>query len=688
MLETALFGPEKGARFFDLAGMTSVIQSPPMRPPAIFSAKRRRGWALSVRSRNGALIVFGGLAAGAPELCAIILLRVRHMNRSSRSEMRAFKGKPLSILASMVLSSLGAVGGLLIFERVEQAIWRDTRVGGLHVVATAVIVVIFAGVNYLLMNKYRGLQQELLDEINDRIRIEEDLKRKNDYLENITENSPDAIGIVDGRGKLIKWNRMAAEMFGYPPDELLGRPAFNLYADAKELDDMLRELRSGGVVKKREMSLKAKDGRLFSAELSLGLIRDSENKVIGSVCVARDLSELRKAWEATQAANEGLQREISERRQIEQALSQSENTYRTIFENTAAATLIVDDDGTIFLANAQCEKLVGRSREKLEGGRKWTEFVAEDDSARMKKYSELRKVDPSSVPYQYEFRIVDGHGGVKPVMATIGKIPGTSRTVASLLDMTEFRKMEADLLNARKHESIGMLAAGVAHDFNNLLGIVLGNISLAGLSLGPESEASAPLATAEKTVLQAKHLTERLLNASKAAAPIKTTESLRGLIVDAVELALLGSSVKCRLRIPDDLWRVDCDSMQIHQAITNLAVNAREASEEGGVIDVSAENERLAPGRIPASMDGRCVKIAITDHGKGIPQEALSRVFDPYFSTKERGTQKGMGLGLTAAYSIARSHGGRILIESAPDSGTTVIMYLPASRDAGEGETC
>jgi two-component system, cell cycle sensor histidine kinase and response regulator CckA len=150
------------------------------------------------------------------------------------------------------------------------------------------------------------------------------------------------------------------------------------------------------------------------------------------------------------------------------------------------------------------------------------------------------------------------------------------------------------------------------------------------------------------------------------------------LIADAINAALRGSAVRCELDLAEDLWPVDCDAAQIKEMIVNLAVNAEEAMEQGGTIEVSARNERLVTGSMITLKAGKYLHLSIKDHGKGIPEELLPRVFDPYFSTKKRGSRKGMGLGLTMAYAIVKRHRGDISLESEVGVGTTLQIYLPA----------
>jgi PAS domain S-box-containing protein len=260
-----------------------------------------------------------------------------------------------------------------------------------------------------------------------------------------------------------------------------------------------------------------------------------------------------------------------------------------------------------------------------------------------------------------------------PMLDDAGNITGS---VHVMHDITEKRKMEKDLLRAQKLESLGVLAGGIAHDFNNILTTVLGNISLAKMMLNPEDKIFNSLNDAEKASLRAKDLTQQLLTFSMGGEPIKETASIVNLIKDSARFALRGSNVRCEFSIPDDLWVVEIDEGQINQVISNLIINADQAMPEGGVINVNAENVTIASEKVLPLEHGKYVKISIRDHGIGIASEYLHKIFDPYFTTKH----KGSGLGLATTYSIVNKHDGYIDVESELGVGTTFYIHLPASE--------
>jgi len=242
-------------------------------------------------------------------------------------------------------------------------------------------------------------------------------------------------------------------------------------------------------------------------------------------------------------------------------------------------------------------------------------------------------------------------------------------------EMKERTKAEDELIKARRLESIGLLAGGIAHDFNNLLTAIVGNISLAKMTVPPESKVFGRLIEAEKASMRARDLTQQLLTFAKGGAPIKKTVSIAELLIDSASFALSGSNVKCSFDLPSDLWPADIDEGQISQVINNLIINADHAMTGGGLISVRAENLVIGDVDSMPLNAGNYIKISVEDHGSGIPEDLLPKIFDPYFTTKPKGT----GLGLTTCYSIIKRHDGLITAESQLDKGSTFYIYLPAS---------
>ncbi len=242
-------------------------------------------------------------------------------------------------------------------------------------------------------------------------------------------------------------------------------------------------------------------------------------------------------------------------------------------------------------------------------------------------------------------------------------------------------KLVDELFNAKKLEAIGVLAGGIAHDFNNLLFVIMGNINMAQLKIEKDHEAQRHLVEAEKACLRAKDLTQKFITFSSGGGPVKCRISLHELVQSIGDLVLRGSMITSRIERASELWDVDVDENQMRQVFTSLIENAREAMSRGGLICINSENIEIdGPGPEWGDLGaGRYVRVSIADEGAGIPEQNMPSIFDPYFSTKYRGSQKGMGLGLAIAHSVIKKHNGSIKVESVPGKGTIVSVLIPAA---------
>jgi signal transduction histidine kinase len=298
----------------------------------------------------------------------------------------------------------------------------------------------------------------------------------------------------------------------------------------------------------------------------------------------------------------------------------------------------------------------------------------------------VRTAREAGESFSLDYRIMRPDGGIRTLRGEgepIRAPDGTPlRLMAVAQDITEQKRMEEELIRARKFEAAGMMAAGIGHDFNNMLTVILGNLELAQDEGTPSEQLDRYLAEAGNAALRARDLTSRLVSLSQGAQPLFRVAPVADPVRQAVDSALAGSGVDWELTVSERPHPVEIDPEQIRHAISNLAVNAREAMPEGGRVSVHLRNFTVENGT--ASLDlplekGDYVEIVIRDRGRGISTEDLPRIFDPYFSTKERGVQKGMGLGLSLAYAIIQKHRGALTVASAPGEGTAFFIYLPAA---------
>jgi PAS domain S-box-containing protein len=389
------------------------------------------------------------------------------------------------------------------------------------------------------------------------------------------------------------------------------------------------------------------------------------------------------------AANVSLRQEIEERKQAQEAIARAKQEWERTFDTVPDLIAIIDANYRIVRVNRAMADRVGLGPGEAVG-KPCHKLIC------------LRGGPPSSCPHaklladgrEHAVEIPDYRSeGAFIVSATPfhdgnGLLIGSVYVARDISDYKraeeERRRLEERLQHAQRMESIGTLAGGIAHDFNNLLAGIVGYISLAQLRTHPGDSVFDLLSKAEETTLRAKDLTQRLITFSKGGAPIKRTISVPEMIMDSAGLSLGSSNVRCNFSISPVLRSVDVDERQMGQVISNLILNAKEAMPNGGVITVRAENATLNEGGTVGGISSghdQYVMISIEDEGGGIAPEDLRRVFDPYFTTKEMGAQKGMGLGLTIAHSIVTKHGGHLEVQSQVGKGSTFRVYLPASGE-------
>ena len=380
-------------------------------------------------------------------------------------------------------------------------------------------------------------------------------------------------------------------------------------------------------------------------------------------------------------ANESLQEEINERKRAEEALRDSEEMFRTITGTAADAITLVDDQGKVRYWNPAAENIFGYGSVEILG-KELHALVMPDTQGQVfeKGFSAFTKTGKGPIVGKTAvFQAVRKDGTAFPAEISVSslKIKGRWHALGIIRDVTERSKMEEEINNVRRLESMGILAGGIAHDFNNLLTGILGNISLARAFLGSEKDVRESLQEAEKASIQAKNLSNRLLTFSRGGAPVKETSSVAELIKDSTGFALTGSKVKPEYAIDEELWPVEIDKGQIAQVIHNLVINADQAMPEGGTVTIGAHNVEVEEKNRHGLPEGRYVRISVDDCGEGIPEEHRSKIFDPYFSTKSNGS----GIGLSIVYSIIKHHDGAVTVETGTGTGTTFNVYLPASDE-------
>ncbi len=368
--------------------------------------------------------------------------------------------------------------------------------------------------------------------------------------------------------------------------------------------------------------------------------------------------------------------QILQSRKLEKKIRDSEEQYRLLVENVNDAIVISQHDKFIFF-NKQFATMLGYKYDELLM-KDYTEVYTEKAVEILMERQRIRnRGTEASSRYETVFKKKDGKTIDVEANVSIIEYRGDRATFAVIRDITERKRIEKEARRNQNLESIGILAGGIAHDFNNILTIILGNITLSKMYAKPEDKVYKRLVEAEKGAMRAKDLTQQLLTFSKGGAPVKETASIAEFLKESASFALSGSNVKCIFSIPEDIWAVEIDKGQINQVFNNLVINADQAMPEGGILKVNAENITITSADILPLQKGKYVKFSFEDHGIGISSHYLDKIFDPYFSTKT----KGSGLGLASAYSVIRNHNGLITVESELGVGTTFYIYLPASEE-------
>jgi two-component system cell cycle sensor histidine kinase/response regulator CckA len=447
-------------------------------------------------------------------------------------------------------------------------------------------------------------------------------------------------------------------LFGMEPEEIgLTREAFLdlIHPDDKALvEDALKTSLSTGKSFRVDVRINAPMGSAQIVNLYGKIFADNGGKPVRIVGTVQD---------------------ITERKEAEKALMESEEKYRALMDNAGEGIVLIDTQGNIQEANKKMLELVGYPMDELIG-LNFSQIRPPEEMERIRAaFTEDISKGYGALSNTWVLRR-DGKRIPVDITGTLVRYAGKTVVQGIIRDVSERNKMEEERLLLSKLESLGLLAGGIAHDFNNILTAILGNISLARLDMGRggnlEKHSVDRLDEAEKACQRAQALATQLLSFAKGGYPIKKITPVAELIRESINLALSGSKARGNLVLPKDLWLVEVDEGQISQVFNNLLINADQAMPEGGKVTVQAENVTVGD-ELPLQK-GKYVKISVSDQGVGIPPNYLAKIFDPYFTTK----QKGSGLGLATVHSIIRNNAGYITVESQVGVGSTFHIYLPA----------
>lgn len=364
-----------------------------------------------------------------------------------------------------------------------------------------------------------------------------------------------------------------------------------------------------------------------------------------------------------------LELQNDELRRIQEELQATQRKYFDLFNLAPVGYFSFNQQGHIVELNLTASQLLRYGRKYLVGKPLLSHLAAE---SRTVFFEHLDSVFNTNVRQQCELiiRSAENRGREAIIVradSTAVNEDGTWLCRTTMTDISQQKALEMEMSKTQKLEAVGLLAGGIAHDFNNLLTGLFGNIELAKLFLSGDHKSYKYLESSMRSLESATNLTKQLLTFAKGGEPIKETLAIGRTITEMALFSLRGSNVKLQTTIDPDLWLVEVDKGQLSQVVSNLVINAHQSMPMGGVVVIAAENVEMS--------EGRYVKITIQDEGCGIAPKYLDKIFDPYFSTK----QKGSGLGLAITHSIIHKHNGRITVDSQIDLGTRFTIYLPAA---------
>jgi PAS domain S-box-containing protein len=477
----------------------------------------------------------------------------------------------------------------------------------------------------------------------------------------LVEHANEAILVIQNE-KIRYANNKAAEITGYSRKELSARSFIDfVHPDDRKLISIDDFYTQGEQTKPKHLTCRIIE--------RTGITRWVDAKLMAA------------KW-ATQKAVMCFLIDITERKNDEEALRNSEMKYRQLVDHAPAGIYEIDlTTGNFTSVNDAICEILGYSKEEFRNLKVWDLLTEESRQKQLVRLEKMLKGEP--VPEEAEADIIDKNGNKMSILFYT-KIeykngqPVRANTVAH--NITERKRLEEELSKAQKLESLGVLAGGIGHDFNNLLSGIMGNISLAKIEAERGEDIMESLEEALRVTSKASALTRQLLVFSKGGAPVKKAASIVEVLRESAAFTLRGSKVKCEYRIAEDLWPVKVDVGQFSQVIHNLVINAIQAMPRGGQIKLTAGNVTIEKMFDLPLNPGRYVIITIQDQGEGIASENLSKIFDPYFTTKT----KGSGLGLTMTYTTIKRHDGHITVASEVGQGTAFQIFLPATEEVPE----
>ena len=480
----------------------------------------------------------------------------------------------------------------------------------------------------------------------------------------ILETALDAVISMDAEGRITGWNGQAEVIFGWPAAEVLGRSLAATiipphYRDAHHAG-LARYLATGeGPVLNRRIEISAwhRAGHEFPVELAIATVQEPGGPSFSAFV-----------------------RDITDRKQAETELRDRQAYLDGLFEGAPEAIVLVDGNDHVVRVNGEFTRLFGYDGKELAGRRLDDFIVPAERRAELEGYR-LKVRTGGSVSVETVRRNREGNEIPVSVLSfPIRLASGETAAYSIYRDISVRLRLEDQLLQARKMESIGRLAGGVAHDFNNILTAILGYLNAAQADLRAGIRPDADLAEVERAARRAAELTSQLLGFARRQIAKPRVVDLNALISSTRSLLarLLGERIEICLELDPKLGVVRLDPSQFEQILLNLSVNSRDAMPAGGTLLLTTRNVILTAGTLPPGQGlsaGSYAELSVRDTGDGMDAATLARVFEPFFTTKDVGA--GTGLGLATCYGIVRQSGGHITVQSEPGAGTTFHLFFP-----------
>ncbi|GAB4340943.1 MAG: hypothetical protein Kow0099_17260 [Candidatus Abyssubacteria bacterium] len=471
-----------------------------------------------------------------------------------------------------------------------------------------------------------------------------------------------------------------SRLIGYRASEVIGQPLMaaltpeSFEVASKVLQEELSRDKNepNGLSVSRTLALEQfrKDGSTVWTEVTVTFLRDSNNEPVELLGVTRD---------------------ITERKRAEERLRRSEEKYRTLLDTLGIGFYETDLAGNLIFFNETLCKLIGYSAADLSG-MNYQQFIDKKDRESIYRiYNTVFRTGQSAKGFVYEIVSKEGKQILHQASVTLvrdeeGK-PVGFRGVAR--DITEEKKLEQQLLQAQKMESIGTLAGGIAHDFNNLLAGILGYASLTKAKISSDHQIFKYIDTIEKSATRAAELTAQLLAFARGGKYEVRVVELNSIVNETMTIIsrTFEKSIEIEADLREPLPTLAVDTGQLQQVLMNLCVNARDAMPDGGKLTIKTDTAFLEEDSVrtcDGAKAGLYVTLSVTDTGVGMSEETMQRIFEPFFTTKPVG--KGTGLGLAMVYGVVKNHGGHVCVHSEIGRGSKFTVYLPAQGEPATEE--